>query len=178
MAETVDLVVTRTFDAPVANVWEAWTDARFVRRWWGVDGFSNILAKMDVREGGTSHVGMRASKEYGGMDYYNVFRYTLVVPRKLIQWTSNFADKEGNVIPPEAAGLPPETPMDKEQQAEFMDLGDGRTKVTVTERGWLAGGVMAERSRRGLEQTLANIERLLADPAKPEGSEAPDRPPG
>lgn len=155
--------MTRTFEAPVANVWEAWTQERFVRQWWAVDGFSNILAKMDVREGGASLVGMRAAKEYGGLDYYNVFRYTRVDPCRLLQWTSNFADKEGNVIPPQQAGLPPETPMDKEQQAEFADLGDGRTKVTVTERGWLAGGVMAERSRRGLEQTLANIDRLLAD---------------
>lgn len=165
MPKTVDLVVTHTFDAPVAKVWKVWTQAEFVRRWWGVDGFSNILADMDVREGGASHVGMRASKEYGGRDYYNVFRYTRVVPGKLIQWTSNFSDKHGNVIRPEAAGLPAETPMDKPQQAEFTDLGDGRTKVTVTERGWLADGVMAERSRRGLEQTLANIERVLADTA-------------
>lgn len=167
LAKTVDLVVARTFDAPVERVWEVWTEERFVRRWWGVNGFSNILAKMDVREGGTSHVGMRASKEYGGQDYYNIFRYTHVIPRKMIQWTSNFADKSGNVISPKAAGLPAETPMDKEQQAEFLDLGNGRTKVTVTERGWLAGGVMAERSRRGLEQTLANIEKLLAETAEP-----------
>jgi uncharacterized protein YndB with AHSA1/START domain len=167
VADTMDLVVERTFDAPISKVWEAWTQERFVRRWWAVEGFTNILAKMDVREGAASHVGMHASKEYGGLDYYNIFRYTRVVPGKLLQWTSNFADKDGNVISPEEAGLPAETPMDKQQQAEFAALGPGRTKVTVTERGWLAGGTMAERSRRGLEQTLANIDRLLAEPAGP-----------
>lgn len=163
--KTVDLVVVHTFNAPIARVWHVWTDERFVRRWWVVEGFSNIRADMDVREGGVSHVGMRAPPEYGGRDYYNVFRYSRVSPGKLIRWTSNFADKDGNVISPEAAGLPPETPMDKDQQAEFVDLGNGTTKVTVTERGWLAGGIMAERSRRGLEQTLANIDRLLAETA-------------
>lgn len=161
--ETTDLVISHTFDAPVEKVWQAWTDEKLVKRWWRVDGFSNILAKMDVREGGVSQVGMRASKEYGGMDYYNVFKYTRVVPHKLIQYISNFADRAGNVITPEAAGLPAETPMDKNQQVEFGDLGGGRTKVTVTEFGWLAGGVMIERSRRGLEQTLAIIDNVLSE---------------
>jgi uncharacterized protein YndB with AHSA1/START domain len=116
-----------------------------------------------VREGGVSHVGMRASQEYGGMDYFNVFRYTRVVRFRLIQYISNFADKAGNVITPEAAGLPAEAPMDKEQQVEFEDLGGGKTEVTITEFGWLAGGDMIERSRRGLEQTLANIDEVLSE---------------
>jgi uncharacterized protein YndB with AHSA1/START domain len=77
---TEDLLVTHTFDAPIEKVWQVWTDEQFVQHWWAVDGFSNILARMDVREGGVSHVGMRASKEYGGGDYYNVFKYTRVVP--------------------------------------------------------------------------------------------------
>jgi hypothetical protein len=67
------------------------------------------------------------------------------------------------VITPEAAGLPAETPMDKKQQVEFKDLGDGKTKVTITEFGWLAGGIMVERSRHGLEQTLSNIDKVLLD---------------
>lgn len=161
--KTVDLVVTHVFDAPIEKVWQAWTDEKFVQRWWGVDGFLNILAKVDVREGGISHVGMRASKEYGGMDYYNVFKYTQVIPFKLIQYISNFADKEGNVITPEAAGLPAETPMDKKQQVEFRALGDGKTKVTITELDWPAKGFMVERSRRGLEQTLVNIDKVLSN---------------
>jgi len=159
--KTVDLTVIHVFDAPIEKVWQAWTDEKIVQRWWGVDGFSNILAKMDVREGGISHVGMRASKEYGGKDYYNTFKYTRVVHHKLIQYISNFADKDGNVITPEMAGLPSETPMDKKQQVAFKALGSGKTEVTITEFGWLARGVMMERSQHGLEQTLANIDKIL-----------------
>lgn len=170
MPET-DLVVTRTFDAPVSRVWQTWTQSRYVQQWWKVDGFSNILADMDVREGGRSHVGMRASPEYGGRDYYNVFQYTRVVPNRLLVWTSNFADGKGNVLAPVAAGLPADTPVDKPQQAEFIDLGNGTTKVVVTERGWPSGSVMLERSRRGLEQTLANIAAVLAQ-ANEEDSQA------
>jgi uncharacterized protein YndB with AHSA1/START domain len=32
---TRDLVVSRTFDAPIARVWQAWTESDDVKRWWG-----------------------------------------------------------------------------------------------------------------------------------------------
>ncbi len=163
MPQTKDLIVNHIFNAPIEKVWQVWTAERFVQRWWGVDGFTNILAKMDVRESGISHVGMRASKEYGGLDYYNVFEYTQVVPHKLIKFISNFADEQGNIIPPTQAGLPAETAMNKKQQVEFEALDDTKTKVTITEFGWLADGIMLERSRRGLEQTLLNIDKVLED---------------
>lgn len=157
-----DIVITHTFHAAVGQVWQLLTDETFVRCWWYVDGFSNILAKMDVREGGLSHLGMRASKEYGGQDYYNVWKYTKVIPNKIIQYISNFADKDGNVISPEIVGLPAETPMDKKQQFEFKDFGNGKTGITITEFGWRADGVMIERSKRGLKQILANMENVLS----------------
>ncbi len=160
---TIDLVVTHVFDAPIETVWRVWIDDRFVKRWWGVDGFTNILAKMDVREGGKSHVGMRASKEFGGLDYYNVFKYTQVIPLSIIQYVSNFADSEGNVITPMEAGFPAETPMDKKQQVKFEEVDINKTLITITEFGWPTGGVMIERSKRGLEQTLANIDRVLSE---------------
>ena len=160
--KTTDLTVTHIFDAPIEKVWRTWTDEKFVQRWWYVDGFSNILAEMDVCEGGVSHVGMRASKEYGGQDYYNVWKYTKVIPLKFIQFVSNFANKDGKVITPEAAGLPSETPLGIRQQVEFEKFGSGQTKVIITEFGWLADGVMIERSREGLEQTLKNIDKVLS----------------
>src|SRR4029453_5950513 len=53
-----DLVVTRVVDVQVGQVWRAWTDPKLVRRWWGPVGFSCPLARMDLREGGTSLAAM------------------------------------------------------------------------------------------------------------------------
>jgi len=41
-----DLVFTRVFNAPVTQVWKAWTDAERVKKWWGPDGFSCPVARM------------------------------------------------------------------------------------------------------------------------------------
>lgn len=46
------IVMTRTYDAPRALVWEAMTDPKHVREWWGGPGFTNPVCEMDVRPGG------------------------------------------------------------------------------------------------------------------------------
>ena len=72
---TKNMTLTRTFDAPVAQVWKQWSDSENVMRWWGPKGFTSPLAKMDFREGGVSLVCMRAPKEFGGFDMYNTWSY-------------------------------------------------------------------------------------------------------
>src|SRR4030095_6717295 len=61
-----DLVFTRVFDAPIAQVWKAWSDPELIKKWWGPDRFACPLAKIDFRVGGTSLVCMLAPKEFGG----------------------------------------------------------------------------------------------------------------
>jgi uncharacterized protein YndB with AHSA1/START domain len=46
------IVMTRVYDAPRHLVWQAMTEARHVRQWWGGPGFSNPVCEMDVRPGG------------------------------------------------------------------------------------------------------------------------------
>jgi uncharacterized protein YndB with AHSA1/START domain len=49
--ETFD-VVTRVFDAPVEEVWKAWSDPSYVTRWWESAEFTSPAAEMDFRVGG------------------------------------------------------------------------------------------------------------------------------
>ena len=46
------IVMSRVYDAPRPLVWEAMTEAKHVRQWWGGRGFSNPVCEMDVRPGG------------------------------------------------------------------------------------------------------------------------------
>ena len=48
-----EIRVTRTYDAPVALVWEAWTDLKHVDKWWGPRGFTITTHHKDLRAGGT-----------------------------------------------------------------------------------------------------------------------------
>ena len=44
--------ITRVFDASVSLVWQALTKAELIKEWWGPEGFTNTIHKMDVRVGG------------------------------------------------------------------------------------------------------------------------------
>ncbi len=156
-----DLVFTRVFDAPVEQVWKAWTDAEHVMRWWGPNGFTSPLAKMDVRVGGTSLVCMRAPKEFGGQDMYSTWDYREIVPMKRIEYIHNLADKDGNKIDPTSIGMPADFPQDLRNLVTFKDLGNGKTELTVTEYDWAVGQMM-ELSRMGMEQCLDKMEEVLA----------------
>jgi uncharacterized protein YndB with AHSA1/START domain len=54
------LVITRIFAAPRELVFQAWTDAEHVARWWGPHGFTNPLCELDARPGGEMRIDMRA----------------------------------------------------------------------------------------------------------------------
>jgi uncharacterized protein YndB with AHSA1/START domain len=102
-----NLVVRRVFDAPLAQVWNVWTDPEDVMRWWGPTGFTSPMARIDFRQGGTSLVCMRAPKEFGGQDLYNTWTYTKIVPQESFEYILRFSDKDGNPIDPASHGLPP-----------------------------------------------------------------------
>lgn len=47
----ISVVMSRTFDAGIAAVWQAWTDEDMLARWWGAHGFRTDV-KLDVRPAG------------------------------------------------------------------------------------------------------------------------------
>lgn len=54
------VVISRLFDAPRGLVWQAWTEAERLARWWGPKGFAWARGMMDLRPGGTFHYGLTA----------------------------------------------------------------------------------------------------------------------
>ena len=159
-AATKTMTVTRTFDAPVAEVWKHWSNSEKVMKWWGPTGFTSPLARMDFREGGVSLVCMRAPKEFGGFDMYNTWTYKKIVPHERIEFTLNFSDKDGNKLDPAKLGLPPGIPINVPHVITFKALGDKKTEMTVTESGYTTDQAV-ETSKAGLEQCLDKMAESL-----------------
>jgi uncharacterized protein YndB with AHSA1/START domain len=148
-----DMVLIRVFDAPVEQVWKAWSESEQVMRWWGPTGFTCPLAKMNFQEGGTSLVCMRAPKEFGGMDMYNTWSYTKIVPTQRIEFILHFSDKDGNRLDPDKIGLPPGIPKEIPHVILFKSLGSNKTEITITEFGY-ASEEAVNISKSGMEQCL------------------------
>ncbi len=84
LSDTTDreIYATRLLDAPRELVWKAWTEPAHIAQWWGPDGFTNTIHKMDVQPGGEWLFVMHGPD---GTDYDNrvVFR-EVVPPRRLV----------------------------------------------------------------------------------------------
>ena len=89
--ETHDMVVTRTIEAPRERVWRAWSDPDEVMTWWGPQGFTSPMCRMDFREGGTTLVAMRSDQ---GWELVNSWTYRSIEPMDRIEFVQGFADAE------------------------------------------------------------------------------------
>lgn len=88
MSDDNTVRIKRTFQAPAEAVFEAWTSAEVIRRWWRVEhDWETAQADVDPRVGGTIRVVMRdPSKD---TDYGGAGTYTEVDPphRLAFTWT-------------------------------------------------------------------------------------------
>jgi len=74
----LDIAVTRIYDAPVALVWDAWTDPAQTAQWWGPRGFSITTHSKELRVGGSWVYTMHGPDD---KDWPNFTRYREVVPQ-------------------------------------------------------------------------------------------------
>jgi uncharacterized protein YndB with AHSA1/START domain len=152
-----DIVITRTIPAPVELVWRAWTDPEYVVRWWGPQYFTAPLAEVDLREGGRFLFAMQAPEEQGGQRHYNTGEYLKVEPHKLLEFTMQLADADGNPVDPASVGMPPDFPGLIRTRIEFKALRPDLTRMTITEYDWTPGQMMVY-SYAGMHQSLDKME--------------------
>ncbi|WP_170110718.1 SRPBCC domain-containing protein [Flavilitoribacter nigricans] len=73
--------ITRTFEAPVELLWKVLTTPEYIKIWWGPEGFTNTIRKMEVRKGGEWEFTMHGPD---GTDFVNTFHYLEVTPKENI----------------------------------------------------------------------------------------------
>jgi uncharacterized protein YndB with AHSA1/START domain len=128
------VVIERSFDAPVALIWQMWTDPEHFKAWYGPDGATIPVAKMDVRVGGNRLVCMEMQSPGGAMQMWFTGEYREVVENERLVYTESMSDENGNVSSPADMGMPEGHPMTTEVSIELEDVG-GRTKMVMTHTG-------------------------------------------
>ncbi len=109
-----DISITRVYDAPVALVWDAWTDIQQVAQWWGPRGFTITTHSKDLRPGGSWVYTMHGPD---GTDWPNFTRYHEVEPRALLVYDHGASAEDS-------------APMFR-VTARFRDLG-GKTELEMS----------------------------------------------
>jgi uncharacterized protein YndB with AHSA1/START domain len=161
---TLDVAARRTYPVPVEAMWAAWTVPELIRQWWGPEGFSCPLARMDVRAGGVSLLAMQAPPQYGGGQTYNTWSYSVVEPRSRLEYVMRFADQTGTTISPADAGIPPGVPDAVPHVVTFAPTAAGGTELSITECGYTTPQAR-DMSQSGLDQCLDKLAVVLAGSA-------------
>lgn len=128
------VVIERIFDAPVNLIWQMWTDPQHFTAWYGPDGATIPVAKMDVRVGGNRLVCMKVQTPGGEMQMWFTGEYREVVENQRLVYTESNSDENGNVLSPTDIGMPEGHPMTTEVRVELDDNGGG-TKMVMTHTG-------------------------------------------
>ena len=86
-----DLNITRLYNAPVKQVWEAWVDPALVSQWWGPRGFTITTERKVVNTGGDWLCTMHGPD---GVNYPNHTRFIEVEPgQRLVYDHGGFEDQ-------------------------------------------------------------------------------------
>ena len=88
--------VTREFDAPVTQVWKAWTESELLDQWWAPKPWKANSLSMDFRNGGRwlyYMEGPDGSREYCRADYKSIRT------NKSYECLDAFCDEKGTIKP-------------------------------------------------------------------------------
>lgn len=81
-----ELLITRTFDAPAALMFELWSNIEHFQKWMGPEGFDCPDMQMDFRVGG-KYRGMIRSKDHGENWFGGEYREIDAPNRLVFTWT-------------------------------------------------------------------------------------------
>jgi uncharacterized protein YndB with AHSA1/START domain len=100
------VVIERSFDAPVAPIWQMWTEPEHSKAWYGPLGATIPVAKMDVRVGARRFVAMEVQTPAGQMQMWFTGEYREVDPNRRLVFTESMADADGNIVSPSDMAMP------------------------------------------------------------------------
>lgn len=118
-------VISRVLEAPRQRVWQILTDVEAMKHWWGPAGFTMIAGKLDLREGGTFHGGIRSLEGY---KIWGKFLYQEIVPPERLAFVNTFSNEAGGMT---RHPIVPTWPMETMTILTLEEEPDGKTKLTV-----------------------------------------------
>ncbi|MEK6221409.1 MAG: SRPBCC domain-containing protein [Chloroflexota bacterium] len=152
------IVVSRTFDAPLELLWKAWTDPEEFKKWYGPKNFTTPVCEIDLKVGGKHLYGMRSPD---GMEMFTTGTYLEIAPMERLVYSDSMSDAMGNERTAEVMekmGMPAGKAPSMDVTVAF-EHADGKTTVTISHAGSGEGGKQAG---MGWEQALEKLEATLA----------------
>jgi len=130
-------------NAPADIVWEVWTNPEHITNWWGPNGFTNTIHKMDFEENGEWNLTMHGPD---GTNYPNRSIFKEIIPFKKITF-EHFNPHFMTTVLFESKG--------KETLLDWSLLFDSEEMYDII--------VKAHKADEGQKQNLEKLEKYLAE---------------
>jgi uncharacterized protein YndB with AHSA1/START domain len=118
-------VINRSFHAPLELVFDMWAKPEHVANWLAPAGHQMEYLRADISEGGSSFYKMTGP----AVTLYGVIRYIEIRRPSRLVYAQQFMDENEHISRHPMIPVWPETMMTR---VDFVDEGDGNTRVTVT----------------------------------------------
>jgi uncharacterized protein YndB with AHSA1/START domain len=86
--------INREFAAPLALVWDAFTNAEILDQWWAPKPWQSRTKSMEFKVGGRRFYAMVSPE---GQENWAAQDYTSISPKTNFKFFNAFADKDGNI---------------------------------------------------------------------------------
>jgi uncharacterized protein YndB with AHSA1/START domain len=154
--KALTMTITAEYDAPVARVWQLWSDPRQLERWWGPPTYPATVVEHDLTPGGTVSYFMTGPEGDRPHGYWRV--RAVSAPHRL-EFEDGFADENGRPNP----DMPVMTIV---VSLDAQPAGGTRMAVETTFPSLEA---MEQLTAMGMEEgmslAMAQIDDLLDEPA-------------
>ena len=147
------MVVKRQFDAPVEQVWKAWTESELLDQWWAPRPWKAETKTMDFSEGGRwlySMIGPERERHWSCVDYKTI------VAGKQFTAVNSFCDENGNTN---------ENFPSMHWKNDFQSTDSGTTvmvEIIFTNQSDM-DKLLAMGFQQGFAMGLGNLEELLSE---------------
>ena len=137
---SIHLIVRRIINATPQRLFEAWTTAEQLTKWWGPQGMSCPVAEVDLRVGGRYRI---ANVSASGDTTWISGEFESITPPKELVYTWSV----------EPATMPPE------RVTVRFEARDGKTEVIVIHER-IVSDAARDQHNRGWQGCLAGLARL------------------
>ena len=139
-----ELVIERLLDAPIELVWEVWTKPEHVKHWWGPNGFTNTITKMNVIPGGEWDIIMHGPD--GTDHFYKCYFIDVVKCQKVVYEHADWPRFVGTVD------------FERRDNKTFI-----RWQMLFETREMLQDFVQKHSAEEGIKQNMDKLENYLTN---------------